>query len=160
SEVTFGLIDDDHDRFPVVIDFYDSLGGLTFSPDGRSMVLIGGAPPLQIYVFELPSLRLVFRRRFCADPPVPRPWTISPFSTPLPRHVAFSPDGSTLLCPFPTGHVVEFEFPSFAERRRWQAHASWVSALAGAPSSPDVIATGSLGGELTLWRMDWRQRRP
>jgi WD domain, G-beta repeat len=150
--------------------------GLVFSLDGTSLAVIGGAGfyghfCLEVYDFAVEPSPSV-RRRFAKEWQVPllpqrgrrsgrkereRQALLQEgqgFDLPWPERVVFSPEGSRLIYPGPSGELVEVDARSGEEHRRWPAHEKIVTSL-DADLRRGIIASGGRDGRVLLWDADW-----
>jgi WD40 repeat protein len=121
------------------------LYGMRFSPDGRCLVLVGGMDCLALELIRFPSCELVFRKAF-------RPLPSSCEVQLLTHQAVFSPDGSTIICPYPTGDLAVLDARTGSEARRWHAHDAPATAI-DIRHDLRLCASGGQDGSLVLWHL-------
>jgi WD40 repeat protein len=122
------------------------LHGMRFSPDGRSLVLVGEIDGLALELIRFPSCELVFRKAFRS---LPRSHNVQL----LTHQAVFSPDGSAIICPYPTGDLAVLDARTGSEARRWHAHDAPATAI-DIRHDLKLCATGGQDGSLVLWHFE------
>ncbi len=151
--------------------------GLTFSQDGATLAVLGGAGfdgylCLEVLDFafdEIPSWRKRFSREWQApafgeapamdddeelalgvEPGLPLAW---------PERVVLSPAGDRLIYPGPDGQLIELDAPTGDETRRWAAHEQLATTL-DVEFTRGLVVSGGRDGQVVLWKADWRNDSP
>jgi WD40 repeat protein len=127
-----------------------AIGGLTFSPDGGMLALVGGIPPLELQIHDFPSCRKRFE--VVADPPKPlvKPWIFTGGS-PFTERVAFAADSKSIVCPWPTGKLRVLNADTGELLETYHAH-DGVATSVVPDYKRDLLISGGLDGRIILWR--------
>jgi WD40 repeat protein len=146
-------LSDEFHGFKIQITIPDFMTGVVFSPDGQSVVLVGGGDSIALDMYAFPSLKRRFRLSFGSS----RPVTASPDGTwrPSCERVVFSPDSQWLLWPTAQGELVEVNAETGTTNRTWNAHDGFIHTIDYAPST-SLVATGGSDGILKLWEADYQ----
>jgi WD40 repeat protein len=134
------------------------VAGLNFSPDGEVLAITGAsASGSSFQLHDVPSMR----RRFRTDMAIPAMHARVYFAPDLPliERAVFSPDGTRLVCPSPTGELVELDARTGSELRRWQAHEGPCTSVDPAMSR-EVILSGGMDGLIKVWKSDYDYQEP
>lgn len=156
------------ERVGVEVSFDSLVQDVRFSPKEDYFAAVGGIPPLALDAFHFPSFRRAVRYRVNEDVD-PKGATIPLFfkisidegevfdESPLTNGLAFSPDGSGLLCPDFSGDLVEFALGSGEEIGRWRGHDDVATSLDHNRSSTRYVSSGR-DGSLILWEREKNAR--
>jgi WD40 repeat protein len=132
-----------------------NVSGMSFSPAGDMLAVIGGNPnnyadwPIVVSVHAFPSCRMIFKVHISLPSKLPS-WA-NVWATPLIEHVAFSPDGLRLLVPKSNGYISELSTTTGQEVGSWKAHDGLVNSI-HVRHFDGIVVTAGVDEEIKVWQ--------
>jgi WD40 repeat protein len=154
NNIRFGILTDSFQGYNLQLEGYTDFGGMAFSPDGKALALVGGVPPVDLQVHTFPSLKMRFEETFEPPHELAKPW-IFEGGSPFVERVVFSPDSKRLICPAPTGHLLELDALKGKQLRKWKAHEG-VATTVDIRYADMLLASGGMDGAIKLWQLDYK----
>lgn len=149
--VRFVAYDGEFRGYAIEIESLMEIGGICFSPDGTSLALAGGIPPLDVEVYDFPECTLRFAKMVQPGADLSPPFILEG-GFPWTDCCAFSPDSRLLLCPYPGGEIGVLNTRSGEELSKVEAHNGPATSI-DAQYTTGIYVSAALDGTIILWRL-------